>query len=288
MSYSVKILADSINSMGCRLTTYQLKYPRFIHAEVMTHRAFSRNASSSRAIPVEKMIQWVEDDPAIPIYWGSKKKGMQAGAEIENKWIAQAIWKMALAGTVGAAKTLNALGLHKQIVNRILEPWAHMNVVLSATEYDNFFTLRAHKDAQPEIQFLAVEMAKARRDSTPVRLNEGEWHLPYITPEERASLDWLTLTKASVARCCRVSYLTVDGKPSTIDKDLELHDMLLIDKHMSPFEHVAHATNDRCWNNGNFCGFQQYRKLIPGECFQAFDYNSLDQFEQGYVVEIAA
>lgn len=253
-----------------------------IHSELLTHRIFSRNASSSRAIPISKMIEWIESDPAIPIYWGSSKRGMQAGAEIENIGLAIAIWNAVCHAVVGSAKVMACLGLHKQIVNRILEPWAHMNVVLTGTEFDNFFTLRCHPDAQPEIQKLAVMMAIAFRDSEPTLLQNGEWHLPYVTAEEKASLPLDVLKKICVARCCRVSYLTVDGKSSAIEKDLELHDGLLTDHHMSPFEHAAEADDDRWY--GNFRGFRQYRQAIPLQSYLKFDFSTLDKFPKGFHV----
>ena len=80
----VKVIADSISESGKRITTFQLKYPRFIHSEVMTHRVFSRNASSSRAIPVKKMIEQVRNNPAMPIHWGANQSGMQAKNELNE------------------------------------------------------------------------------------------------------------------------------------------------------------------------------------------------------------
>jgi hypothetical protein len=250
----------------------------------MTHRLFSRNASSSRAIPIEKMIEWVESDPVIPIHWGAKKKGMQAGNEIEHKSIAQLAWLGAFKTVLSFAKVLDHLGLHKQIVNRIIEPWSHINVILTATEFDNFFWLRCHKDAQPEIQKLAVLMARARRDSVPVSLPEGAWHLPYVLNAEKHLYPIELQLKMSVARCCRVSYLTMEGKPAEPEKDFALHDQLLTDKHMSPFEHCAQATDDANHWYGNFRGWKQYRKTIPNEVFGEFDYSVLDQFEKDYVI----
>ena len=167
MTITATVIADSIAD-GCpRLTTMQLRYPRFIHSEMMTHRAFSRNASSSRAIPVGRLIQDVIDDPAMPIYWGCNKPGMQAGGEIELKGMADWEWRSALRMSVDSARYMSKLGLHKQIVNRILEPFAHINVLVTATDWDNFFALRDHPDAQPEIAALAQEMKIAMVESTP-------------------------------------------------------------------------------------------------------------------------
>jgi thymidylate synthase ThyX len=77
---SAKIIADSISESeyGDRITTFELEYPRFIHGELMTHRLFSRNAASSRAIPINKMMDQVLTAPAMPVEWGLNKSGMQA------------------------------------------------------------------------------------------------------------------------------------------------------------------------------------------------------------------
>jgi hypothetical protein len=284
MSYEVKIIADSIGPNKVRITTFQLKYPRLIHSEALTHRAFSRNASSSRAIPIEKMMEWVEADPVMPVHWGSKKRGMQAGEEIANKSLAELCWLGAFKAVLGFAKVMNGLGLHKQIVNRMLEPWSHINVVLTATTFDNFFSLRCHKDAQPEIQKLAVMMARAYRDSKPMVLPEGAWHLPYITTAEHHLYPTDLQLKMSTARCCRVSYLTMEGKPAEPEKDFFLHDQLMVDKHFSPFEHCAQATNDPNFRSGNFHGWVQYRQTLPEHCYEKFDYATLDQFDNDYVI----
>lgn len=282
--YGHTVKVDEIVSRGIE-KTYDLEiageFPNFLANDIVVHN--SRNASSSRAIPTEKMIEWVEADPVIPIHWGGKKKGMQAGAEIAQKAFAEVLWRGALHSVLFFAKAMDKLGLHKQIVNRMLEPWGHINVVVTATSFDNFFTLRCHKDAQPEIQKLAVMMARARRESIPVMMNVDDWHLPYVHETERQSYPIETLKKISTARCCRVSYLTVDGKETTVDKDCDLHDMLLAEKHMSPFEHCARALQfpER---SGNFVGWEQYRKTIDGEVYESFDEDILDLFENDYMV----
>lgn len=313
MSFEAEIIADSISQQDIRLITYKLRYPRFIHAELMTHRVFSRNASSSRAIPVQRMIEDLRRDPAMPVFWGSNKPGMQAGEELTGDELAfaKAHWQSAMNYAIQHAETLMSFGLHKQIANRILEPWGHINVVVSATDYENFFTLRRHKDAQPEIKYLADLMYEARENSTPRLLLPGQWHLPFITKEDwsaariRAKQNRITrdepmydelvkpLIKVSAARCARTSYLTHDGKQTTVEEDLALHDKLVVAQplHASPAEHQAtpdtkqeegscehiHFT-DSCdeldmpcelWNNphlhGNLRGWIQYRKTLPGE-----------------------
>lgn len=239
---SAKVVAASTCN-DVKLTTLELNYPRFIHAEFMTHRQFSRNASSSRAIPVDTMLSQVHDNPATPIHWGKNEKGMQARSALKGHKLsrAQYKWKQAAQGAAGIAEELSKhQGLHKQVTNRILEPFQFIKVVVTATEWDNFFNLRLHKDAQPEIEELARCMKEAMNNSTIQVLTEGEWHLPYIDKATvyEAYTD-NTLAKASVARCARVSYLNHDKTTCSIPDDSRLHDMLFIAGHMSPFEHVA-------------------------------------------------
>lgn len=305
MTIESTVIADSISPAGIRLTTFQLRYPRFIHAELMTHRVFSRNASSSRAIPIHRMIEDLRRDPAMPVYWGSNKPGMQAGDELcdddtNPQWRgmsardgAKAIWLRARDEAISNVLELMKLGLHKQIANRILEPWAHINVVVTATDWENFFTLRRHKDAQPELKVLADKMYEAMRLTVPHQLQPGEWHLPYISVADWQcyGLDgpclWQDepdvvdiLRKVSVARCARVSYLTHDGRPTTTGEDLTLYDRLVGAQplHASPAEHQATPDvqerfcdthyrdtfrNPDLW--GNLRGWIQYRKTLPGE-----------------------
>jgi thymidylate synthase ThyX len=265
---SVKIVADSINGSGIRLTTVECVYPRFIHAQLMTHRVFSRSASSSRAIPVNKLIDAVEADPAMPMSWGKNQRGMQAtetfGA-IDEPALKSA-WLSARDAAVYHAKRLAHVGVHKQIVNRILEPFSHIHVVITATEWDNFFNLRRHDAAQPEIQALANHMFMVRAESTPVGSSGliGGWHLPYILPEEREKWPVDALLMYSVARCARVSYTNHGTDKIDHEKDAILHDTLLQEGHMSPFEHQARPV-EFSEGNSNFKGWRQYRKTIPNE-----------------------
>lgn len=284
MTITAQIMTDSISPAGVRLTTFQLRYPRFIHAEFMTHRVFSRNASSSRAIPVERMIADLRRDPAMPIYWGRNKPGMQAGAEVDSIHNVTSEWLEAMENAIYKAQKLMACGLHKQIANRILEPWAHINVVVTATEWDNFFELRCHPDAQPEIQQLALLMWIAMETHEPNKLANGEWHLPYITSEEWAlqipngdgqrPVLPEELIKVSVARCARVSYLAHAGRKTTMEEDLRLYEQLVgsTPLHASPAEHQAMPDEGVqhgfkvAWINenehGNLRGWRQYRKML--------------------------
>ena len=262
------VIADSISSHNKRITTLQLKYPRFIHSEFMTHRVFSRNSASSRAIPVAKMIEQVQNDPAMPIYWGLNQPGMQAGKEHEDISTAQVWWKAAAIDAAASATLLNDLGLHKQIVNRVLEPFQWMHTIVTATEWDNFFELRCHPDAQPEFQALANAMRAAMDGSVPVERSggmgwHGAWHLPYVSDDERANLHPLTLPKLSAARCARVSYLKHDGTAPVLSEDMTLFERLVGSKplHASPIEHQAVAGNSIC-RSRNFLGWHQYRELF--------------------------
>lgn len=179
---SAKIIADSISPAGKRITTYELEYQRFIHSELMTHRAFSRNAASSRAIPIRDMLKMVWNNPATPVHWGKYQTGMTAKEELHGwrRLLGQKLWNISGKVACGFAWLMWKTGLAKQVVNRIVEPWSHIKVVVTATEYDNFFYLRNHPDAQPEIQHLAALMLDEYNNSIPQKLNYGDWHLPYF------------------------------------------------------------------------------------------------------------
>ena len=277
MTIQAKIIEDSISFEGKRITTFQLLYPRFIHSEVMTHRVFSRNASSSRAIPVSKMLAMVREEPAMPIHWGKNQPGMQANEQLAlgNQYLAEVLWREAAQKAASVAERMMELGLHKQVTNRILEPFQHISVVLTATDFNNWFELRAHPDAQPEIQALAKAMQFEMACSEPNELDWGDWHLPYVTPDERNDQFFKNnpelLRQISAARCCRVSYLKHDGSVASVSDDLALCEKLIGAKplHASPFEHQATPDEfDEVHGyhypelHGNFTGWIQYRKQI--------------------------
>lgn len=264
---SAKIILDSISPQGVRLTTMELVYPKFIHGEFMTHRVFSRNASSSRAIPVRVMLERIRNEPAMPVSWGQNKSGMQAGEEIADPELAKSLWVKAATQACTMAEEMLDLNLHKQIVNRITEPFAHIHVLVTATEWDNFFLLRDHKDAQPEIQVLAIEMKNGMAESKPQPIEEGAWHLPFIQYHETLEVDDVdVLKKASTARCARVSYVNHDGSKPDIEKDIKLYDQLITARpiHASPTEHQATPLDDSAAWSGNFRGWHQFRKDIEG------------------------
>ena len=263
-----RIIADSIHN-GHRLTTMEVTIHRFVLAEFNTHRILSRNSASSRAIPVEKQLERIGESPAFPISWPCEQPGMSGGTELEGDDLAEA---KALFDAVHAF-TLKAVGdyvaehpdkahrLHKSVTNRLLEPFMWHTVVVSSTEWTNFFGLRCSPLAQPEIRVAAEMMRDVYQASTPVEVNDGQWHLPYITDEEKASLDIEDLCKISVIRCARVSSLHA-GKVGDYDSDYALFERLTsaVPPHASPLEHVA--TPAISWGGptlGNFDGWHQFR-----------------------------
>jgi len=281
-----KIIKDSIAPSGVRLTTFVLTYPRFIHAEFMTHRVFSRNASSSRAIPVKKQIQMVKDNPAVPLAFTKNQKGMQGGEALTGLEEQEAIraWLYARDEAVNYANKLADMEVHKQYANRILEPFAHITVVCTATDFDNFFALRVHSAAQPEIHELARQMYELYRTNKPEKLEAGQYHLPFITQDDFSlNAEWfakvqgegyeLLQVKRSVARCARVSYLNHEGTVPTIEQDLQLYERLVGSApiHASPAEHQAMAGTDPNQRSGNFRGWIQYRKTLANENIEQFN-----------------
>lgn len=301
----VKIIADSIAKTLSglkRITTYELEYPRFIHSEFMTHRLFSRNAASSRAIPVNKMIDNVIDNTAIPIHWGKNQRGMQAKEECHNPVLindeektTEEAWNCSRDKIIEVARAFTEAGYHKQIVNRLLEPYQNIKVICTATEYDNFFYLRYHEDAQPEIMELAKQMYHTRENNKPQYLLEGEWHLPYINEDimneclsfsNNSKEGALEVAKKVSASCCaQVSYRTLNAG---VEKALKIYNALVESKpvHASPFEHQATPissynslgiTHTDCKRNlwsGNFNGWVQYRQLISNNtCWKFNDIN---------------
>lgn len=265
MTCQVSIVADSIRD-GQRITTMQLRYWRSIHAEVLTHRRFSRNASSSRAIPIQKFIEQVETDLAMPSYWAANQSGMSPTQEVENKEAAENWWRECANIAARQARIGADLGLGKQVVNRVLEPYQYITVLVTSTEWDNFFALRTDPAAQQEIQELANAMKSALENSTPVERN---FHLPYVTDEEIGFVDgdldlyrFMDLAKLSAARCCRVSYNKLDGSPSSFAEDMQRFERLVDPSHplhASPLEHQAIANHNA--QSRNFFGWTQFREM---------------------------
>jgi hypothetical protein len=312
MEVEVVLASRSANSYGPDLFTLRGRYPRIIHGEVMTHRVFSRNARSSRAVPVKTMLDEVRNRPFVPWHWGRNQKGMQAteecnelvelhgwtdydgeGSYIEGNWVdREEAWKRAAFMAHYHAKCFSEAGYHKQLCNRLLEPFSWIDTLFTATDWENFLWLRLHEDAEPHMRDFARLVEVALKGANIQKLNEGEWHMPYIVPGDRR-LAWDHLRKGkhadfvphsnqliallcdvSAARCARISYAPFDGNPS-FERELErvanLRGSARI--HASPFEHQA-TPDSRCklsyeWKqpelHGNFTGWIQNRKLIPGE-----------------------
>lgn len=278
VTYAAKVLADSIAS-DVRLTTLEVTFPRFILAEFNTHRMLSRNSASSRAIPVEKRIAQVRSNPFVPEAFGKNKSGMQASANLDDmsQGDARLEWIMARDAAVESAERLAKIGVHKQHANRLLEPFCWHTVVVTATEWANFFALRCHPAAQPEMQITAKLMRDAMEASTPTELEPGEWHLPYVDLHSGARVSAIThewdrrvLLSQSVVRCAAVSYER-QNVDRTSDQMIARRDDLAKSGHWSPFEHQAKVAEPKDLGPcdifiGNFREpWVQYRKMFHGE-----------------------
>ena len=296
----VRVVEDSVSKDGNRLTTIHMRYPLIIHAELMTHRVFSRNARSSRAVPVKTMLEEVMNEPFIPWHWGKNQKGMQASEECNEqvglyvgggdteffeKMTREDAWLKARDHAVEIASAFSDAGYHKQIANRLLEPFMYIDTLVSSTDWDNFFYLRDHTDAEPHIHDLARATIDEYNSSIPNLLSNGTWHLPYVTQEEKETLGMEICKQLSVVRCARISYKPFDGK-ADIASEIERYEKLVVSKpmHASPTEHQAtpdiwikwdttaeYAKNVEKYGwsqksfHGNFDGWIQFRKLLQGE-----------------------
>lgn len=279
MQPSAKIIADSVSRpWGDRLTTMEVVMHRFVLAEFNTHRMFSRNSASSRAIPLAKQLEKVRLSIAEPVVWPAEKKGMQGGDELPWKQVDEArhVWAEARDDAVYHASRLGQIGVHKSIANRLLEPFMWHVAIVSSTEWENFFRQRCSPLAQPEIRETAEAMQNALKRSTPLQLHSGEWHMPYIHTQDHewvATQDitleqrWTMLKQISVARCARVSYLTQNGVRDP-HEDVTMYQRLVTadPPHASPLEHVATPTADQeNWPaRGNFRGWTQLRHEVLG------------------------
>lgn len=238
------VIADSTYANGVRLTTMEVCFHRFVLSEFNTHRVFSRNSASSRAIPTHKQLTKLTEGFAVPLAWPAEKPGMQGGDELdaEVSGATAQIWSDLAGQTIDAAARLRDLGLHKSVVNRLLEPYMWHTVVVTSTAWANFFAQRSNVLAQPEIRHISMLMENAYDASEPAVLAEGAWHLPYVQGDELADNepDWAELARLSAARCARTSYLTQSGDRNP-RRDLELFTRLVSARpsHWSPLEHVA-------------------------------------------------
>lgn len=289
--YSAKVLAHSISPDGITLKTLEIEYPRFILAEVNTHRMLSKNSASSRAIPASKLIDMITNSPAMPVYWGKNQKGMSASEEVDDIGFFENLWLQARDFALKKSEEMSEGGLHKQLANRVTEPYCTMKTVISGTQWDNFFHLRDHPAAQPEFRYLAHLMRTTIDSSNPVALGYGEWHLPYVhsardssgrlcyydTDMKEVSLEDARIISSSC--CAQVSYRNLND---SLDKCKEVYSRLVESTpcHASPVEHqatpinmksnkmqegITHMTKDGMLWSANFKGWVQFRHLIPNE-----------------------
>jgi thymidylate synthase ThyX len=279
VSFAAKVLADSVSPLGVRLTTLEVTVPRIVLAELNTHRVFSRSSASSRAIPVEKRIAMVQEGPFVPSSFGKNQKGMQATEALTDQAAhdAEHAWLSAARAACHWAGELAKVGVHKQLANRLLEPFCWQTCIITATEWSNFWGLRISPFAQPEIAEPARLMKGAMDESRPKRVDFGEWHLP-LTPDLedlKRTFSPEQVCQISAARCARVSYLTHDGKRDPT-ADVELYSRLTGPGHMAPLEHVATPIRPEEQEPGgfgkmepeflgNFRGWKQLRKFYPHE-----------------------
>lgn len=288
---SAKIIADSINPRGVRITTFELIYPRIIHGEFMTHRVFSRNAASSRAIPVSAMLDQIEKDPAMPVHWGKNQPGMQADEELDDnaKEAVKQLWLEACKQAVSISRLMHSMGAHKQVANRITEPYQYMRTVMTATELNNWDWLRDHKDADPTIHELASATKQARNNSTPAYLKYGQWHLPYVSTgyskldgsqiyydENHNQISLKEALMISASCCAQASFRKANA---SLEKAEDVYGRLIESEpvHASPVEHqamcfdntyywpegVTHRDRSGTYWSGNLRDWIQYRQLIP-------------------------
>ena len=322
----VEIVADSINQHGDRLTSLVLTYPRIIHAEMLTHRMFSRNASSSRAVPVQKMIEAVKNNTFCPFEFQKAHKGMQ-GSEYftdEDKEDCIKLWLESAELALQQAEKMKEKGITKQIINRILEPYQYYTVLITGSKegWDNFFELRCpkyftpvsgegfyakswkeleswhsnpkneeilenadtlfklqHNKGQAEIHMMVLAEAiyDAMNESTPEKLEPGDWHIPFSDTfdmghfaDTQNGIDWLKMVKVSTAMAARISYTVIeDEKEIDYERMIELHDKLIELKHLSPLEHCARAMST-----------DEYFEFAKGKLLVKDGYGDGDSLEQ--------
>jgi thymidylate synthase ThyX len=265
--YHCEILADSVNPIGQRVTTVQIRLPLVVWPEFLTHRTFSRNARSNRAVPSRVLIREVFVNPFVPEFWGRNQAGMQAGAELTGlrRWLARKAWLWARYPAIAAAWVMSRAGLHKQDANRVLNPWQWIDAVVTAgeAEWQAFFALRCHELADPKIQRIAEMICDKIANSDPRHLKWGQWHLPYYRDQSETSME--STLWASAGACARVSYACFDGRHSDAD-NAALGRRLANEKpaHASPLEHVLQAATVIGQQPGPVCGRWRSLRQIEG------------------------
>ena len=261
---SATIVADSVSQNGSRLTTFTLVMPRIILSEASKHRVFTMSSQSSRAVPFKTMLKTVRTDPFVPINFMRDHKGMQGKTYFTNKFTISLLiflWLRARDCAMLFAWLLNYIGLTKQMCNRLLEPFMWHEIIVSATDYENFFTQRCAADAEIHIQDLAIKMRIAMEESTPTLLRYDEYHIPFrdeILAQAGGALSRNELIIHSIAKCARISYNKYNQRID-YDKDLALVKKLIKDMHMTPLEHVASPVLVNTQVLGNFKRYKQFR-----------------------------
>lgn len=281
-----RVERDSISPDGKRLTTFVITFPRIILCEVNTHCALSKNTSSSRAIPYSRpfgtrrpgqpptMREMVMENPYLPMFWGQNEKGMQASGELSPEKIKEARSKILSIRNmvVDECDKIWDIGLHKQDINRYLEPWAWTTQVITGTEWANFFALRTDRFAHPAFQLISRMMYLRMKQSVPALVNRGEWHLPFVDDEDRANWKIEDLKRISVSRTARVSYNTMDGVRD-VSKDFELYDKLIASfpKHMCYDSDTEVLTSE---------GWKKWPNVIGNEYFATMGMNGVTEYQQ--------
>lgn len=277
MSVSAKVIADS-SFQGNRLITLEIELHRFVLPEFNTHRSISRNFQSSRAVPVKQMIEQVRNNPAMPVHWGLNEPGMVANQQLEGYSLldVKRQWVKGAMNAADSAALMEELGAHKQIVNRLLEPFMWTRGVATATvdDWKAFLKLRLHKDAQPEIKALAEKISEAIDTSSIAELGPKDWHMPYFGDGywlKGCGIDLKDALMISASCCGQVSYRKLDD---SLEKAKKIYDMLNLPcegvypdnpPHFSPTEHQVKFEYGSCKSlSGNFHkqGFIQYRKAL--------------------------
>jgi len=277
----VQVIEDSVSPQGERLTTVLFSNPRMTHADFMTHRVFSRNGRSSRAVPTKRLLA----EPIVePLFYGSNKSGMAAGEELTGwrRLLARAVWVGTARLTKLSVRLLHFAGLHKQWANRPLEWFGKIDVLVSSTDWANFMALRDEAGAQPEIQALARAIKTALDASSPRVLVAGQWHMPFVSEEERETLSTSEQLVLSTARCARLTIEPFDGNADYAAEKARFERLVVSTPvHASPAEHQA--TPDvwtglrQPWRSphlhGNFRGWVQHRKLLNSEAVRDQPYS---------------
>lgn len=306
MTVDVKLLQHSYSPDGISMYSFEVEIPRIILAEWNTHGMLNTNAQSSRAVPTKKLIEEVRRNPYMPSHWGKNQKGMQAYEECHssvNSMPREAFWDICIHNACNNAQAFEEAGYHKQIANRVIEPYSHTKLVISGTEWNNFFNLRIHKDAEPNIREMAIKIYELIYKSDGISLQNGEWHLPYIEYYEDfyGNISYgfngspISLTEAiriSLACVAQVSYRSLNTNPEAIDR---IYNSLFPSNgapiHGSPAQHLATPFKEaQCkgdWQEGEthrdrdgyswsaqLRGWCQYRKLIPNENVTTFTHET--------------